>query len=423
MQSPFFLFYDERVKRFLFIFLFFSFLFFLAPIKQAFAAKTCTITVTDESGDKLDKVQISLIFANSPTQYANATGKPGEYTFSTNTGLGGGSFLINAIRFEKDGYQYKIFDYSGRFTEKNPPDPYAVKQAPNVCPGSPNEKIENGIVQLDEKSTGKSYGCYKGFCSEIDYESPLEPDKIYDDEKSEASCKADCGFYELKEYLCIPNRQNSVTHFTKSSCEADIAKKKLPEGQKEELYTFNPFTKTCTITNIPNDPKGLSKEECNKIAEEIIKKLITPPPLPPPCSKFVILDENGKEIIENGEPKTLTNEELIEKLRNGEFNKPENSGFNFKCAQVKTGILDIDTRPTEFVKKIMGFILGLSGGIAVLLIIVSGYRLMASQGNPEKVQGAKESLTSAIVGLLFIIFALVILQVIGVNILKLPGFK
>jgi hypothetical protein len=47
---------------------------------------------------------------------------------------------------------------------------------------------------------------------------------------------------------------------------------------------------------------------------------------------------------------------------------------------------------------------------------------MISQGNPEQVKGAREQLTAAIIGLLFIIFSLVILQIIGVNILKIPGF-
>ncbi len=77
--------------------------------------------------------------------------------------------------------------------------------------------------------------------------------------------------------------------------------------------------------------------------------------------------------------------------------------------------------PEKFVGTLFGIILGLSGGIALILIIVSGYNLMFSQGNAEKVQGARETLTSAIVGLLFIILSLVILQVIGVDILHIPG--
>ena len=96
---------------------------------------------------------------------------------------------------------------------------------------------------------------------------------------------------------------------------------------------------------------------------------------------------------------------------------PCGSGF---C---KTAIGDISTDPGGFVKKIFGTILSLAGGVAIILIIISGYRLMASGGNPEKVQHAREQLTSAIVGLLFIIFSLSILQIIGVDILHIPGLS
>lgn len=97
----------------------------------------------------------------------------------------------------------------------------------------------------------------------------------------------------------------------------------------------------------------------------------------------------------------------------------ENGKTNFTCS---TAIGDMETEPTLFIKRIFGFFLGIAGGIALLLIIYSGYQLMMAQGNPEKIQGAKETLTSAIVGLLFIIFSVVILQIIGVDILRIPGF-
>lgn len=85
-----------------------------------------------------------------------------------------------------------------------------------------------------------------------------------------------------------------------------------------------------------------------------------------------------------------------------------------------TAIGPIDTGPNEFVKQLFGVLLGISGGVALLLILYSGYRIMASRGDPEKLQGAKETLTSAIVGLLFIIFSLVILEIVGVDILRIP---
>lgn len=94
-----------------------------------------------------------------------------------------------------------------------------------------------------------------------------------------------------------------------------------------------------------------------------------------------------------------------------------------ECTSVDTAVGGISTDPAKFVGFILKLFLGLAGGIALLLIISSGYRLMASQGNPEKIQEAKEVLTAAIVGLLFIIFSLVLLQTIGVDILQIPGFS
>ena len=88
-----------------------------------------------------------------------------------------------------------------------------------------------------------------------------------------------------------------------------------------------------------------------------------------------------------------------------------------------TALGKISTNVSGFSKSLFGIVLGISGGIAVILIILSGYKLMTSRGNPEQLQQAKEQLTAAIVGLLFIIFSLVILQSIGVDILQLPGFR
>lgn len=104
---------------------------------------------------------------------------------------------------------------------------------------------------------------------------------------------------------------------------------------------------------------------------------------------------------------------------------PCSAGANVKgeCTKVDTGLgISIGTDPKSLLQSIFGLILSISGGIALLLIIISGYRVLASQGNPEALKGAREQLTAAIVGLLFIILALVILQIIGVDILNIPGF-
>lgn len=54
------------------------------------------------------------------------------------------------------------------------------------------------------------------------------------------------------------------------------------------------------------------------------------------------------------------------------------------------------------------------GGLAigVFFIILSGYRLMTSEGDPQRTKAAQEQLTSAIIGIIFILLSVTILRVI-----------
>jgi hypothetical protein len=93
-----------------------------------------------------------------------------------------------------------------------------------------------------------------------------------------------------------------------------------------------------------------------------------------------------------------------------------------KCELVGSAFGDLSTRPEYFVKTIFSILLSFSGGIALLLIMRSGYSMMTSQGKPEQLNSARDQLVAAIVGLVFLILSFVILQVIGFDILQIPGF-
>lgn len=82
----------------------------------------------------------------------------------------------------------------------------------------------------------------------------------------------------------------------------------------------------------------------------------------------------------------------------------------------------IEATPQLFISKILRIAIGISGGIAFLMIVYGGFVTMTSAGNPEQLTNGKEIITSAIAGLLMIIFSVVILKIIGVDILGLPGF-
>src|SRR3972149_1820016 len=91
------------------------------------------------------------------------------------------------------------------------------------------------------------------------------------------------------------------------------------------------------------------------------------------------------------------------------------------CKTINSAIGPINVTPKGFIETIFRFILTIAGFGAIIIIIYSGYILITSGGDKEKIAGARETITSAVVGLLFIIFSIVILEIIGVDILKIPG--
>ena len=87
------------------------------------------------------------------------------------------------------------------------------------------------------------------------------------------------------------------------------------------------------------------------------------------------------------------------------------------------GIGCIPTDPIGFVAKFYSIGLSLIGGVAVLFIIYGGYTLLTSQGNPVQINKGKSYILYAIIGLLLAIFGYVFVEVIAVDILKIPGFN
>ncbi len=89
---------------------------------------------------------------------------------------------------------------------------------------------------------------------------------------------------------------------------------------------------------------------------------------------------------------------------------------------IDTAIGCIPTDPSSLVQTVISFIIGLAGVIAFLLMVFAAIKIILAGGNPEKLQAGKEMFTSAIIGLILIIFSTVILELIGVHILQIPGF-
>jgi hypothetical protein len=91
-------------------------------------------------------------------------------------------------------------------------------------------------------------------------------------------------------------------------------------------------------------------------------------------------------------------------------------------AGVWTAVGCVPSSPDKAIGVVVTIGLGLSGAVVLIMILVGAALLSVSQGDPNKTQEAREIITSAIIGLIFIIFSVTILQFIGSDILRIPGF-
>ncbi len=92
---------------------------------------------------------------------------------------------------------------------------------------------------------------------------------------------------------------------------------------------------------------------------------------------------------------------------------------NPKAMYTALGCIPIGER--DLIRTFIQLLLSVSGMVALLSILAGAFLLSTSQGDSNKVKTARELITAAVSGLLFIIFSTIILDFIGVQILRIPG--
>lgn len=75
--------------------------------------------------------------------------------------------------------------------------------------------------------------------------------------------------------------------------------------------------------------------------------------------------------------------------------------------------LPCQTSVSEFILRIINIALTVAGLIAVLFLIIGGFRYITSAGNEETAEQAKKIITNAIIGIVVIILSFVIVRVIS----------
>lgn len=87
-----------------------------------------------------------------------------------------------------------------------------------------------------------------------------------------------------------------------------------------------------------------------------------------------------------------------------------------------TAFGNIDTNnPQAFIGQILTLAVGIGGAIALLLMLFGLFIITTSSGMPDKIKNGQEIITSAAIGLIFIVISIIVFKIIGVDILAIPG--
>jgi len=81
------------------------------------------------------------------------------------------------------------------------------------------------------------------------------------------------------------------------------------------------------------------------------------------------------------------------------------------------------TGASSFVQKIFDLLVfRVTGGIALLMLMYGGFLILTSQAEPERLNYGRRVVTGAVIGLIFALGSVFIVNIIGSGILRLPGF-
>jgi hypothetical protein len=125
-------------------------------------------------------------------------------------------------------------------------------------------------------------------------------------------------------------------------------------------------------------------------------------------------------------PAVPTCDTLLMKIDNTP-NKPPKKGVQFTmlgCISSGTSVgFDKPGAAPSFVQAMLNVIFTLSGGLAFLYLMYGGFIILTSQADPEKLNYGRRLITGSIVGLVFTIGSVFLVNLIGSGILHIPGFS
>lgn len=97
--------------------------------------------------------------------------------------------------------------------------------------------------------------------------------------------------------------------------------------------------------------------------------------------------------------------------------KNTNGSDPIALGDVDTGLGKLPSDLGKLSNGLFGLALGLAGALAVLRVILGGFKVATSAGDPKALEEGRDMITSSLTGLVFILLAATILSIIGVDLL------
>ncbi|OGG14891.1 hypothetical protein A2773_01320 [Candidatus Gottesmanbacteria bacterium RIFCSPHIGHO2_01_FULL_39_10] len=322
--------------------------------------------------------------------------------------------LTYVIDPKPDAASCDVYVHHGENTKGDTTDTTWKITASNIRGGKKNGnrvRITDFIVKLDNEQYGGRY--YMDEDKNPVFNIPIQLGKFLSAKLHTVSIDAHNNYYGYSFSPLCENVYNVLSYGEPTPTNTPIpSPTQIPTPMSEPNYCNNNKPGLCGTPTYKCDQKDADGNEC----QECIRcKMLISPTAPPDfgaiCKQVSkdadTLDKCLKCVNPPAKPSDQTPP-----------NPPGESG-------IWTAIGCIPTDPVRIInEKILGAAgLGIAGGIAFLYFLFGAFKVLTSMGNAEAINEGKEIMVSSISGILLIIFSVLILQIIGVDLIKIPGFS
>lgn len=74
----------------------------------------------------------------------------------------------------------------------------------------------------------------------------------------------------------------------------------------------------------------------------------------------------------------------------------------------------------QLIQRLLGVIQGIAGGTALIYLMYGSFLLLTSRGDPERIKDGRRIITTSLVGIVFILFSVLLVQFLASQILRIP---